>query len=120
MKYRTVEELNRAYWRVKLRSMGVALCSLLLWAALYLGIPAAVVHFRGPGHELPRSIMLPFGLGWLFGGFAFMVTSIYLYGRRRLVRCPHCNKPAHEIRGGDPDPVCQECGKSMIEPETVS
>lgn len=112
MKYRSLEEISRAYWRVKLRSIGVFFLALLFWCGFYGGTLYLIVRWV---HPLSQSIALPLGLGFLLGGFTFGVTVLYRFNRPRLVRCPHCSEQVSEIEGGGPNPICQRCGKSIIE-----
>jgi hypothetical protein len=115
MKYNSLKDISRAYWRVKLRSIGISIPAMSAWVVLYGGILWLIVVRT---HRLlPRSLSLSLGLGFVVGGFTFMVTGLYWYNRARLVRCPHCNAPITELQDGGPNPICHRCGKSIVDSE---
>jgi ABC-type Fe3+ transport system permease subunit len=115
MKYKSLKELSRAYWRVKWRSIGISFLAMLFWVVLYGAILWLIVVRTH--HLLPRSLSLPLGLMFVVGGFSFMVTVLYRYNQARLIRCPHCNAPVTELQDGCPNPICQRCDKSIINPD---
>jgi hypothetical protein len=91
--------------------MGVFFLALVFWCVLYGGTLYLIVRRT---HPFSSGMALPLGLGFMVGGFVFAMVVLYRYNRTRLLRCPYCDEPVHEIDGGDPDPICPRCGKSVI------
>ena len=111
MKNNSFEELSRAYWRLKFRSIAIFFLALILWLIVYGGTLSLIVRWMD--HRFPKWLSVPLGLGFLLGGLAFGMTALYLCKRNRVIRCPHCNEPVGEIQGGEPNPMCERCGKSV-------
>jgi hypothetical protein len=119
MPYKSLEELSKAYDRGKMRSIGVFFLSLVAWCVLYGGAFALLVRWT---HPLANWMMLPFGLGLMFGGVGFGVFVLYRFNRNRMIRCQKCNSPIAEFdewdrRHGQVDSICRKCGTSFIQSE---